>query len=60
MCGLHVGVVVLHVVYASVHVAVAMATPYSGNLASYTYTMTTYNFDSSIGGDALRVLLFVS
>ena len=38
---LHVGVVILHVLYASVHMAVAMATPYSGNLASYTYyTMT--------------------
>ena len=38
MCGLHVGVVILHVVHASVKsVAVAMATPYSGNLASYTY-----------------------
>ena len=28
---LHVGVVILHVLYASVHVAVAMATLYSGN-----------------------------
>ena len=28
---LHVGVVILHVVYASVHVAVVMATPHSGN-----------------------------
>ena len=35
-CGLYVGVVILHVVHASVHVAVAVATPYSGNLASYT------------------------
>ena len=57
MCGLHVGVVILHMVYALAHMAVVVATPYSGNLASYTYyTRTTWDsFDSSIGSNALRV-----